>query len=365
MNNLKPLLKKFTITTISLFILLFYFSKPVNAAPVLDTIPADVDENTVSIQLVATGLNPQETYKFTYKYHDANDFYTIDKDGFKNITGVTSYTSPPVCPADNQELKETNCGDNHWFEAGEYRFGIEYQSGGGDIVTKTFSVRRTGPNAPTISPQSLHPGEPLTITLTGFKHPASVQNRNDYNFDVVDTDTNDKVVDNKFLDLHNTGTDTYEITNGLGQGNYQLIIRDHGDDDVVYWTVDFTVEPGGGVVEEPVNHLTDENGLPPGPPGRNPCDNPDKTCPTALGNISTDIGAFSTQFLSIAIGLAGGIALVLMVIGSVRVLMSSGDPKGVGAGRDMIIAAVAGLLFLIFSVLILKFIGLNILGGIV
>ena len=47
-----------------------------------------------------------------------------------------------------------------------------------------------------------------------------------------------------------------------------------------------------------------------------------------------------------------------MVIGSVRVLTSAGDPKNVAAGREMIIAAVAGLLFLIFSVIILKFIGI-------
>lgn len=98
-------------------------------------------------------------------------------------------------------------------------------------------------------------------------------------------------------------------------------------------------------------------------PGKNPCE--DGTCPTALGNIPTEINAFSSTFLRIAIGLAGGIALILMVIGAIRVLTSSGDPKGVGAGRDMIIAAVAGLLFLIFSVLILRLIGISILSEII
>jgi len=93
--------------------------------------------------------------------------------------------------------------------------------------------------------------------------------------------------------------------------------------------------------------------------GKNPCGT---ECETALGNIPTDIGGFAGKILSIAIGLAGGIALILMVIGSIRVLTSSGDQQRLAGGRDMIIAAIAGLLFLIFSVLILKFIGVEIFG---
>lgn len=109
--------------------------------------------------------------------------------------------------------------------------------------------------------------------------------------------------------------------------------------------------------------------------GKNPCatpvpdpNDPTKTimkptdCPTAIGDIPTDIQGFAARILEIAIGLAGGLALILMVIGSVRVLTSSGDQQKLAAGRDMIVAAVAGLLFLIFSVLILRFIGIQILN---
>ena len=94
--------------------------------------------------------------------------------------------------------------------------------------------------------------------------------------------------------------------------------------------------------------------------GRNPCGPTGAECETALGAIPTDPGAFAGKILSIAIGIAGGIALILMVIGSIRVLTSSGDQQRLAGGRDMIVAAVAGLLFLIFSFLILEFIG----GGI-
>ncbi len=93
----------------------------------------------------------------------------------------------------------------------------------------------------------------------------------------------------------------------------------------------------------------------------NPCVS--GTCQTALGPISTDPSKFITTILQIAIGLAGGAALIFMVIGSIKVLTSAGDPKKVSDGRDMIVAAVSGLLFLILSVLILRFIGNTLLGG--
>lgn len=96
--------------------------------------------------------------------------------------------------------------------------------------------------------------------------------------------------------------------------------------------------------------------------GQNPCGSTGTECETALGRIPTDPGAFVGRILSIAMGLAGGIALILMVIGSIRVLTSSGDQQRLAGGRDMIISAIAGLLFLIFSFLILEFIGANILG---
>lgn len=103
-----------------------------------------------------------------------------------------------------------------------------------------------------------------------------------------------------------------------------------------------------------LNQLTEKNAS--GPPGKNPCGE-GKECPTALGNIPTDTTAFAGKVLSIGIGLAGGIALIFMVFGSIKILTSAGDPKKVADGREIIVAAIAGTLFLILSVLILRFIG--------
>jgi len=97
-----------------------------------------------------------------------------------------------------------------------------------------------------------------------------------------------------------------------------------------------------------------------GPLGKNPCEG--GTCDTALGEIPTNPQALAAKILQIATGVGGGIALILMVIGSIKVLTSSGDQQKLSGGRDMIVAAIAGLLFLIFSVLILRFIGIQIIG---
>jgi len=100
-------------------------------------------------------------------------------------------------------------------------------------------------------------------------------------------------------------------------------------------------------------------------PGANPCSVTGAStgeCETALGTIPTNPKAFAEKVLGIGIGLGGGFAFILMVVGSIRVLTSSGDQQKLAGGRDQIVAAVAGLLFLIFSVLILEFIGVHIIG---
>ncbi len=95
-----------------------------------------------------------------------------------------------------------------------------------------------------------------------------------------------------------------------------------------------------------------------GTSSKNPCN--ESGCETAVGTIPINLGDFASAILRIALGLSGGIVLILMVIGSVRVMTSSGDPQKMGAGRDMIVAAVAGALFIAFSVMIMTFLGVAI-----
>ena len=82
---------------------------------------------------------------------------------------------------------------------------------------------------------------------------------------------------------------------------------------------------------------------------------------TAIGNISTEPAGFVRKIFGLVLGLAGGIALILIIISGYRLMASQGNPEAVQASRDQLISAIVGLLFIIFSFVILQVIGVDIL----
>jgi hypothetical protein len=93
-----------------------------------------------------------------------------------------------------------------------------------------------------------------------------------------------------------------------------------------------------------------------------PLPGPGGTIDTPFGPIPTDPQELASRFVSIAIGMAGGIAFLLMVFGSYRLIFAGGNPESIQQGKEIITAAIAGLIVIIFSVFILRLIGLSILG---
>ncbi len=83
---------------------------------------------------------------------------------------------------------------------------------------------------------------------------------------------------------------------------------------------------------------------------------------TALGIIPTDPTQLVNVLLTIAFGVAGGIAFLLIVYGGFRLVFSQGDPKAVQEAREVITSAIIGLLIIVFSVFILNLIGIDVLG---
>lgn len=83
---------------------------------------------------------------------------------------------------------------------------------------------------------------------------------------------------------------------------------------------------------------------------------------TALGCIPTEPGALFGKFFSFGIGIAGGIAFLLILFGGFQILVSSGNPEQMAAGKELVSSAIAGLLLIIFSVFLLRVIGVDILG---
>lgn len=83
---------------------------------------------------------------------------------------------------------------------------------------------------------------------------------------------------------------------------------------------------------------------------------------TAIGCITTsDPQEFVIWLLKAGIGIAGGIALLLMIMGGILIILSSGDPQKLQSGKDILTSAILGLVVIIFSVFLLQLIGVQIL----
>jgi len=83
---------------------------------------------------------------------------------------------------------------------------------------------------------------------------------------------------------------------------------------------------------------------------------------TAIGCIpinATDIASF---FLSWGLGIGGGLAFLTILYAGFTIATSTGDPNRLQSGKDLLLAGIGGLLLLIFSIFILRFLGISVLG---
>ncbi len=83
---------------------------------------------------------------------------------------------------------------------------------------------------------------------------------------------------------------------------------------------------------------------------------------TAIGCIPvSDNNAFLAFILRWAVGIAGGTSFILIIYSGFSIMTAAGDKRKLQAGKELLTAAIAGLLLLIFSVYILDMIGIRIL----
>lgn len=248
---------------------------------------------------------------------------------------------------------------------GEFSIGVKEKNGGSICETKYTVIPaetiQCGVEPYTKKNTSYGPGE--TVELKGiFRSFDPAGNETPYVGDIKIW-----LYDNKDEEKATTGTKTNADGYFEADG---IKIPEVSSDKKGWWTVragvndqklchNSTIYVSQKSGEPPVG--TPPGGGGPGLSGKNPCEG--GVCKTALGDIPTNPTKFAQRVLEIAVGLGGGLALILMVIGAIKVLTSTGDQQKLNAGRDMIVAAVAGLLFIIFSMLILRFIGIQIFGG--
>jgi hypothetical protein len=83
---------------------------------------------------------------------------------------------------------------------------------------------------------------------------------------------------------------------------------------------------------------------------------------TAIGCVPTsNTTEFVGWLIGQAIGVAGGIAFLMMIFASFIIITSTGNPERLQQGKELLGSALGGLLFIIFSIYLLRLIGVSIL----
>ena len=90
-----------------------------------------------------------------------------------------------------------------------------------------------------------------------------------------------------------------------------------------------------------------------------PCANPDingncTTIKTAVGEVPTDPTGFIKWLFGLILGMGGGIALLLIIYSGYKLMASRGDPEKTKGAKETFTSALVGLIFLIFSMVILQ-----------
>lgn len=78
-------------------------------------------------------------------------------------------------------------------------------------------------------------------------------------------------------------------------------------------------------------------------------------------NGSSTLGDFIRSFIQIGVGMGGGIAFLLILFSGFQTMMSTGNPEKLHEAKELMTAAISGLLLIIFSVFLLRLIGVDIL----
>lgn len=83
---------------------------------------------------------------------------------------------------------------------------------------------------------------------------------------------------------------------------------------------------------------------------------------TGLGiPLATDPVNFVKSIFGIILSLSGGVALLLIILSGYKLMLSQGNPEKAQEAKETLTAAIVGLLFIIFSLVILQVIGVDIL----
>ena len=381
--------KKLILTLVSflslVFVFAFLFPKLSWAAePVLE-VPSSVDDSRTTLHFKITGLIQTSTYEVKIegrgsgsmlKSDDNADAYVkpdvggvvemdvcFGREVYGAMTGMIHYRQ-----GDQSETRTDPCQDPWeqvpWENNDNYTLKVKLKGSNLEPHHKEFVVDPYYPDADALT---LHPDNstPITIKVCGLRGLRShYQERdNDYEF-FIDEATDGALAkinsgqSKLILPLGDDPNACREATlDNVYTGQHTLIMREYGGDHFIYYTWEFDTATGT-ITKTKVTNGSNLSG--PGGKRPEPCGT--AGIMTALGCIETTTAGFINTFLTFAMGIAGGIAFLMMVFGAIRILTAAGNPESINSGREIIISALTGLLFIIFSVFLLHLIGIDIFG---
>ncbi|MCR4324722.1 MAG: pilin [Candidatus Curtissbacteria bacterium] len=339
----------------------------------------ELNETVPFVDIVFSGLQPNKDYDLCVlsdPHHcesiTHNRIIVNDAWARKDVrSDAENKISVRVC-GDGQDAVKINqdCGPDDYFHGGHtYRIRLYPEGSNSEVQTAAFKVKHEylSINVTVTSSGTFTPSDQTFVDASGRR--PGPDDRNNYQA-VMKTQTGGGFKQERCFTIPETGSTRVSFP-PVEAGTYVIDINEKVDEHSIsgdtrecsggftYKRFVVKIDPAGGQVLPPTNdpNKEDASNL---ISGQNPCQN--NVCDTAVGDIPTDPAGFIKRFLTISLGVAGGIALILMSIGAIRVITSSGDQQKLTAGKDMFVAAIAGLIFLILSVLILRFIGSSILG---
>lgn len=84
---------------------------------------------------------------------------------------------------------------------------------------------------------------------------------------------------------------------------------------------------------------------------------------TAIGCLAAgDPKLLISQLLGWGVVVGGGIAFLMIILAGFQMTLAAGDPKRVQAARELLMAAIGGLILIVLSLVFLNFIGVSVLG---
>lgn len=312
------------------------------------TTPSQVKHNDTSVKFT---MGPIENASKRYKI--VVDFKHPIYDPLCGTADSQFHLPQPGSSTFSYEFKKEGC-DVQLFDLGVTRDVYLWEEGrDGPLCTNRYSVASactltlqttkldtnipvtiTGENVPTSNL-----GQMLQITARGFNRPVHNIAVNNNKFSIT-TDPLPAADTYRAEFRHRT---PISPTNPLG-----------GTEPTHCPTISFSVGKSGQPIDNTISGT---------PLDLKYCDPPANTqLRTAVGCIPfTGTNNFASWFLKWAIGIAGGIAFLLILFSGFQIMTASGNPEKLQNGRELLTAAISGLILIIFSVFLLKLIGVTIL----